>query len=185
MNSIERDVERGIRYATIAVFVVGIRRWNPSVLVNAVVAFVGTYFPDIVERRYDVEFRSWQRVYMEIAMLTHAVGMLGPYEDIWWWDHLTHTHSATILASFVYAASRRRGCDPRPRVLATVVFIGVLWEAMEHIIHAVAERLGFEPLLIPYGKSDTFFDIIFDLGGALLVLAFGDTLLENVTDPTA
>jgi hypothetical protein len=116
---------------------------------NAVVAFVGTYLPDIVERRYNIEFRSWQRIYTKTAMLTHAIGMLGPYEDIWWWDHLTHTHSATILGSFVYVTSHRRGRDPRLRVVAGVVFIGVLWEVMEYMIHVIAERLDLEPLLIP------------------------------------
>ncbi|WP_458189856.1 hypothetical protein [Haladaptatus sp. NG-WS-4] len=182
-NSFERDVERGIRYAIIAVFLEGVRRWNLSVVVNAATAFVATFFPDVVERRYGVEFRPWQRIYTETAMFTHAFGMLGPYDDIWWWDHLTHTHSATILGGFVYAASHRRGHDPSPRVFGVVVVAGVLWEVMEYVIHAVAKRVGLEPLLVPYGRSDTLLDILFDLGGALLVIAFGGGLLRNLTHP--
>lgn len=175
----ERAFERGVRYALLGVFVVGLRRRSPGAVVNAALSLAATYLPRIVERRYEVAFRPWQRAYAEAAMLTHAVGMLGPYENTRWWDHLTHTHSATLLAGLVHAAARRRGRDPRPRVVAVVVSVGLLWELMEHAIHAVAGRLGLEPLLIPYGRTDTVLDLVFDLLGALLVLAFGDVLLRN------
>ncbi|QLG28134.1 hypothetical protein HUG10_11495 [Halorarum halophilum] len=175
----EQVAERGIRFALLGVFLVGLRRRSPGAVVNAVLALAATYLPGVLERRYDVAFRPWQRAYADAAMLTHAVGMLGPYEDVWWWDHLTHTHSATLLAGIVHAATRRRGRDPRPRVVAVIVFVGLLWELMEHAIHWVARRFGLEPILIPYGKTDTLLDLAFDLLGALLVLTFGDTLLRN------
>ena len=175
----ERTAERGIKYALLGVAVLGVRRRSPGAVANAVLALAATYLPGVLERRYDVAFRPWQRAYADAAMLTHAVGMLGPYEDVWWWDHLTHTHSATLLAGIVHVATRRRGRDPRPRVIAVVVSVGLGWELMEHAIHWVARRLGFEPLLVPYGRTDTFFDLVFDLLGALLVLTFGDTLLRN------
>lgn len=179
----ERAAERGIRCALLGVLVLGVRRRNPGAVVNALVALAATFLPGVVEWRYDVAFRPWQRAYAEAAMLTHAVGMLGPYEDTWWWDHLTHTHSATLLAGVVYVAARRRGRDPRPRVVAVVVAVGALWELVEHVIHAVARRLGLEPVLIPYGRTDTVLDLAFDLLGALLVLAFGDSLLGNFLGP--
>ena len=178
-TSVDRDVERGIRYALVGVFVAGVRDRNPGAVVNAAAALAATFLPDLFERRYDVEFRPWQRVYTQAAMLTHAVGMLGPYEETWWWDHLTHTHSATLLAGLVHAVSRRRGHDPRPRVLGAVVGVGVLWELMEYVIHAVAEHLGFDPVLVPYGRTDTMLDLVFDLVGALVVVAFGDRLLSE------
>jgi hypothetical protein len=175
----ERVAERGIRYALLGVAVLGVRRRNPGAVVNALVALAATFLPAVVEWRYDVSFRPWQRAYAEAAMLTHAVGMLGPYDDTWWWDHLTHTHSATLLAGVVHAVTRRRGRDPRPRVVAAVVVVGTLWELMEYAIHAVADRLGLEPILISYGREDTMLDLCFDLLGGLLVLAFGDSLLAN------
>lgn len=179
LTSAARTVERAIRHAILAVFVVGFRRRNPGAVVNALAAFTGTFLPTIVERRYGVEFRSWQRVYMGTAMVTHAVGMLGPYDDTWWWDHLTHTLSATVLGGVVYAVAHRRGRDPRPRVLGVVAVGGLLWELFEYAIHAVADRLGFEPILVHYSMHDTLFDLVFDLLGALLVVAFGDRLLGN------
>jgi hypothetical protein len=180
----ERRAERGIRYALLAMFVVGLQRRDPSAAANAVFAAIGTYLPDFVERAYGIELRPWQRVYVQFAMITHAIGMLGPYDDIWWWDHLTHTHSASILAGAVFAISRRRGRDPRPRVVAAVACLGLLWEIVEYAVHTVGKRLGFEPILVSYGKKDTAFDLVFDLLGALLVLAFGDRLLGELTTNT-
>ncbi|WP_246998309.1 hypothetical protein [Halosolutus gelatinilyticus] len=177
--SISRDAERGIRLGLLAVFVAGCRRRNPGAIANALLAFVATYCPAVVERRYGVEFRPWQRVYVEAAMITHAAGMLGPYDDVWWWDHVTHAHSATLLGGLVFASARRRDRNPRPRVIAVVSCVGILWELVEYAIHAAANRLGFEPLLVSYGKTDTALDLVFNLVGALLVLAFGDRVLEN------
>jgi hypothetical protein len=174
LTAVARAVERGIRYAIAVVFVVGLRRRNPGAVVNAVVALAATYLPGTIERRHGIEFRPWQRVYAQVAMLTHAVGMLGPYDDVWWWDHLTHTHTATLLGGVVHAAARRRGEDPAPRVLAVVVICGLLWELAEYCIHAAATRLDREPLLVSYGRTDTLYDLVFDLVGALFVLVLGD-----------
>ncbi|AEH39354.1 hypothetical protein [Halopiger xanaduensis] len=178
--SIVRQAERGIRCALLVVFALGVRRRDPGAVVNAIVAAIGTYLPDLAERTYGVDIRPWQRVYVQVAMITHAIGMLGPYDDVWWWDHLTHTHSSSILAGVVFASSRRRGRDPRPRVVAVVACLGLLWEIVEYAVHAAGRRLGVEPVLVSYGKKDTVLDLVFDLVGAVLVLAFGDRVLGNL-----
>jgi hypothetical protein len=179
-RSATKTANRCIRYTILAVLSVGIRQRNWGAVVNAIIAIVGTYLPEIVERRADVELSPWQRTYARVAMATHSVGMVGPYEDTWWWDHLTHTHSATILAGAVHVLSRRRGQDPRLRVLAAVGCAGVLWEIVEYTIHRTAARFGLEPILVPYGKRDTALDLCFNALGALLVVAFGDSLLGNL-----
>lgn len=173
--------EQWIRYAIVAVFVAGVRRRNPGAVANAAVSLAVSYLPGTIERRYGVEFRPWQRVYAVTAMFTHSLGMLGPYDDMWWWDHLTHAHTATLLGGLVHAGARRRGFDPRPRVIAAVVVCGTLWELVEYAIHAVARRLGVEPILVSYGRRDTALDLLFNLVGALLVLVLGDPLLRNFT----
>jgi hypothetical protein len=171
--------ERAIRVGIVGVLVVGVRRRDPGAVVNAALALVGSYLPDVVERRYPVRFRPWQRVYTEAAMLTHAVGMLGPYDDVWWWDHLTHVHSATLLGGVTHAVARRAGLDPRPRVVAGVVGGGALWEVVEYASHWLSRRVGLDPVLVSYGRVDTALDLVFDLLGALVVVALGDGLLEN------
>ena len=180
-NAIVRIIERGTRYGLLAVFGEGLRRRDPGAVINGVVALGATFFPDFVEARYDVTFRPWQRVYAGIAMLAHAVGMLGPYDETWWWDHVTHILSATLLSGFVHTAARRRGRDPAPRVLGAIVSGGVVWEILEYAIHALSRRLGIEPVLVTYGARDTLLDLVFDLIGALLVVAFGDRFLGDVT----
>ncbi|WP_231188255.1 hypothetical protein [Haladaptatus sp. DYF46] len=176
-----QKVKRSIKGAIVAVFIAGVRRWNPGAIVNAAVGLVVAYLPDIIEGKYDVEFRPWQRVYTEIAMLMHAVGMLGPYDDTWWWDHFTHTLSASLLGGAVYVAAQRCGRDSQRSVLVAIVGGGILWEVMEYTIHGLTDRLGLEPVLIPYSARDTIVDLFFNLLGALLVLLFGDRLLQNFT----
>ncbi|ELY64988.1 hypothetical protein [Natrinema versiforme] len=176
----ERAVERGVRAGLVAVVIAGVRRRDPGAVVNAVVGFAATYAPVAVERVFGLEFRPWQRAYVDVAMLTHAVGMLGPYDDVWWWDHLTHAHSSTLVGGLAFAAARRRDENPRPRVVATVAVAGCCWELFEYAIHATAKRLGVEPVLVTYGKRDTALDLVFNFVGAAVVLLLGDRALENV-----
>lgn len=182
-TSAVRATLRGIRGGIVGVLVEGIRRRNPGAVVNGAVSFALSFLPRLVERRYDVEFSPWQRTYLSSAMLAHAVGMLGLYDDErwWWWDHLTHTLSSTLLGGIVHVVAVRRGRDPRRAVGAAVVGGGLCWEALEYGIHAVTERLGIDPVLVPYSARDTALDLLFDLVGGALVVAFGDRLLDNLT----
>ena len=180
-SSIVRAFERAVRIAILAVFGAGLRQRNWGAVVNAVLGFVAASLPDLLERRYGVEFRPWQRLYAGTAMLAHAIGMLGPYDDQGWWDHVTHTLSATLLGGTVHVAATRRGRDPGPLVLAAVGVGGVVWELLEYAVHAVSDRLGVESVLVPYSARDTALDLVFNFVGAALVLAFGDRLLRNFT----
>lgn len=175
--------DRSIEGATLGVVVEGLRRRDPNAVVNGAFMFAATFLPDVVEDRYDVEFRPWQRVYVDVAMLAHAAGLLGPYDDTWWYDHVTHTLSATLLGGVVHVAARRRERDdPGRDVLVAVVGGGLLWEAMEYTVHTVSEWLGIEPMLVYYGRWDTVEDLVFDLVGAATVALFGDRLLDNFVE---
>lgn len=179
--AVTRTAKRSIKGATLAVLVEGLRHRSPNAIVNAILMFAATYLPDIAEQLYDVEFRLWQQVYVEVTMLAHAVGFLGPYDDIWWWDHITHILSATLLGGCIHVAARRRGRDPERDVLASIVGGGLLWEGLEYTIHRLSDRIGVESLLVYYGPRDTLNDLLSNLVGALLVLVFGDRLLRNFT----
>jgi hypothetical protein len=173
--------ERSVKGATLAAFVEGLRQRNLNAIVNAILMFLATHLPDIVEQGCDVRFQPWQRVYTEITMLAHAAGFLGPYDDTWWWHHLTHVLSATFLGGGVHVVARRRDHNPTRAVLASIVGSGILWGGMEYSIHRLSDRFGVEPLLVYYGPSDTIKDLLFNLLGALLVLVFGDRFLRNFT----
>ena len=173
------ETERGLRAAIVTVCVAGVRDRNPGAIANGLITLACSYLPDVIERRWGVEFRPWQRLYVEGGMLAHAVGMLGPYDDVWWWDHLTHTVSATILGGIVHVVVRRRGRDPRSLVLGAVGGGGVLWELGEYAVHFLSRRVGLDPLLVSYGPLDSVLDVAFDFLGASLVVGFGDRLLGN------
>jgi hypothetical protein len=74
-------IERAIRTGIAVFFAEGLRTQSPGAVVNALVAFGGAHLPAILERCRTVELRLWQRIYVETAMLTHAAGMLGPYDE--------------------------------------------------------------------------------------------------------
>jgi hypothetical protein len=61
-----------------------------------------------------------------------------------------------------------------------VLGLGVLWEVVEYLAHGLSRRIGIEPVLVSYGRLDTVLDLLFDLLGALVVVALGDRLLDNV-----
>lgn len=178
-SSSVQTAQRGVRTTILGACALGLRRGNSGAVVNGVVALATSFLPDVIERRFGVEFRGWQRVYAESAMLAHTAGMLGLYEGTWWWDHLTHTLSATLLGGTVHAAARRSDRDPQPWTLGVIVGGGVLWEILEYAVHGITDRLGLDPVLIPYSARDTAVDLLFNLLGALLVIAFGDRFLRN------
>jgi len=114
-----------------------------------------------------------------VAGLLHMLGMVGWYDTIWWWDHVTHTVSAALIATIVYAWLLVVGLDSPTTVpvdpkLATVgltLLAGVVWELVEWALRLLSRRLGIERLVKHYGRYDTPLDILFDVVGAVLVVA--------------
>lgn len=115
--------------------------------------------------------------WIALASLLHAIGMLGVYESVWWWDHLTHTVSAALVAALVYAGALATvgdtaGLSTSPGLLTVSVtlLIGVVWEGLELVARDIGERLDVEPVLVHYGWLDTGLDLVFDVVGAVLVV---------------
>jgi hypothetical protein len=180
------------RVATAVALLAGVRRRDPTVVVNGVLSLVFAALPGYLARAYGVRFRPWQRAWISTAGLVHTLGMLGPYDRIWWWDHLAHTLSGVVIAG-VADVSVRAGAErgdsaatlrrSRASYVAGITLgFGILWECFEYVVHAVADRLGFEPLLVHYGRLDAVADVLFDLLGAALVLGFGRWGLSNVVE---
>ena len=187
-----RIVDAALQLGIAAVFVAGVRRLNPSVVVNACLSAVFALLPGVLERSHGVPFRPGQRLWISTAALVHAVGMLGPYDRIWWWDHLAHTLTGVVVAGtadvyFQRVVAGAVDAPDRGRVRAWFVVgatlgFGLFWELVEYVIHVLARRVGFEPLLVHYGRFDTAADLLFDVLGAGLVVAFGRVALADVAD---
>jgi len=174
--------DRALRAAILAVVAEGVRQRNPGAVANGLVAFVATFLPGVLGRRLGLALGPAHRVWVSSAMLLHAAGMLGPYDDTWWWDHVTHTLSSSIVGAAAYLVARRRGRDPTRAVVGATLGLGVLWEALEYAIHRAFRRVGLDPLLVNYGRKDTALDLAYDAVGALLVLTVGRSALDDAIE---
>ncbi|WP_225935458.1 hypothetical protein [Halobaculum magnesiiphilum] len=186
----------------VAMGVVAIRRADAAAVINAAFALtvalvpagVAAVAPTAVAEAMSAtpELSLW----LALAGFLHVVGMLGWYDTVRWWDHLTHTLSAGLLASLVYgslvAVSRSSGPVFWPGGLAgaTIGFVfalGVFWEIGELLARDIADWLDIEPVLVHYGWRDTALDLVFDVVGALLVVGVDLRLFVEVAavSPTA
>lgn len=176
----------------------GLRRHDVAIVVNAVASLVAVVIPQCIELlapvllSVSVSFRPLLSVWIGVAGFLHMIGMIGWYDTVWWWDHVTHTVSAALIAALLYAWLLVVEVDTRPFVLtasptvAAVVLTlatGVLWEVVEQAVRLVCERLGIERILKRYGRLDTPLDIVFDGVGALLVVTTDFQLLVPLFEP--
>ncbi len=156
-----------------------LRRRHAAAAVNAAVALAASLVPVVAlpvvapGAGVDPALVSWTAA----AGFLHVVGVLGFYDERWWWDHLTHTVSAALVAALAYAGllvvppATRLGVPAAPAAVALTLLAGVFWELVEVHARAAGDRLGLESMLARYGPSDTPLDLLFDLVGAVLVAA--------------
>jgi len=156
-----------------------------AIVVNAVASLAAVWISQCIELLapvlfwVSVSFRPLLSVWIGVAGCLHMIGMIGWYDTVWWWDHVTHTVSAALIAALLYAWLLVGGVDMRlfvltasPAVAAVVLTLatGVLWEVVDQAVRLVCERLGIERVLKQYRWLDTPLDIVFDGVGALLVV---------------
>jgi hypothetical protein len=178
-----RAATRAVQAAILAVFCLGVLRRRPSVAVNAALALCVTLLPGLLERRTDATVAPREAFVVAGAVFLHAVGMVGLYESVRWWDHLTHTLSAAVVATVGYVGARTveartpalylPGVALAGYVLVFTLAAGVVWELLEFLARGVAAATGVEPVLVTYGAADTVLDLVFDAVGAVLAAAYG------------
>jgi hypothetical protein len=150
-------------------------------VVNAAVGLGVTVLPAVLRRDYRIALDPVLTLWVTLAAFLHAVGMMGPYDSVWWWDHLTHAFSAGFVAAVGYALTRTidRHVDSitlPASFLFVYVFLftvaaGVGWEVLEFLARTLASTLGMEAVLIQYSLEDTMLDLVFDMLGAVVVTA--------------
>lgn len=188
-----------LQLAIVAVLLEAVRRRHVPAAFNAVLALGVALLPafgsllSTLGTIGDVSYGPALPLWLGVAGFLHAFGMLGAYDQVWWWDHLTHTVSASLLAALVYAglivaAAHSSGAwIPDGGVwavtLALVFVVGVLWELIELGARLLAEYLELEPMLVHYGRYDTVLDLGFDLVGALLVVTFDIRVFVGLAAP--
>lgn len=168
------------------VFHVAYRESNAPAMINAFVSFLLVLVPLLVDGIADVLYgiplglTPGLSLWIAVAGVAHSYGMLGPYDEIWWWDHLTHTLSAALIAALIYAgvlvstdhlSISADGSLVWAVVLLLTLLAGVFWELIELLARDVGRQFGVPPVLEHYGRRDTVLDLLFDVVGAVGVLA--------------
>jgi len=165
---------------------IGLLSRNLQAIVNGIASAIAAALPTLTE--FAIAFRSGADVafgpglsaWIAVAGFLHMLGMLGWYDAVRWWDHLTHSVSAALIAAVVYASLQvpsalgSRVTDPYA-ALFTVLFTlgaGVVWEFLELAARDLSTYLDRPPVLEYYGLRDTVLDMVFNGIGAVVVVAF-------------
>ncbi len=185
--------------ALVGMLFVGVDRGNVGIVVNTGVALAVTQLPPLLERDYQIPMDPRLTLWITTAVFLHAFGTVGLpgatrtlYSQVWWWDHVTHALSASLVAAAGYATVRALdehadGVHLPPRfvsafILLFVLAFGVLWEVLEFVIALSADAVGGDAVLTQYGLEDTMLDLVFNTIGALVVALWGGAYLTGVTD---
>jgi hypothetical protein len=181
---------RAMQAVIAGILLVGLWERSIAVVVNAVLALAITFLPALLRRDWDVHLDTGLTLWVTLAVLLHTVGMLGFYVTVPWWDNVTHTLSATIVAGVGYATARALDehtdaiyLPPQFLFVYILLFtmaLGVLWEVLEFGAHALTDLIGVEAVLIQYSLEDTLVDLVFDFVGAVLVALFGTQRLQSL-----
>lgn len=193
----QRQATRGMMVVIVLILALGILTGSPGVIVNTGVGLLVTQLPSLLERDYGIVLDPALTLWITTAVLLHAVGVIGlPWSDvnfyasIWWWDHLTHALSSSIVAAVGYTTVRaldRHSADisipPQFMFVFILLFVlafGVAWEVLEFSITLVAEATGNSTILTQFGLNDTMLDLVFDTIGAVIVAIWGTAHLNDV-----
>ncbi|ESP89657.1 hypothetical protein [Candidatus Halobonum tyrrellensis] len=187
-----RRLSRLLQAALAVMFVVGVATAYVALAVNAVLALAVTFVPNLLRRDVNVALGPGVTLAVAVAAFLHVVGMAGPYEHVWWWDHMTHALSATMVAAAAWVAVHALNefseevYIPEPFlsvwVLLFTLAAGVGWELAEFAARALSGWAGVEPILVQYSVDDTLFDLVFDAVGAVVVSVAGGRRLRPLVD---
>lgn len=193
MTGLAADAALVLQAGLVLAVLEGLRRRNVPAVVNGLVALGVALLPAGLQAVSDVPIGPELPLWIAVAGLVHAVGMLGLYDTLWWWDHLAHAVSAALVTALTYAAVLSVAetipfgpLGPSGVVLVTiwlVLAVAVGWELLEVLARHVAERYEMGPLLVIYGPYDSLFDLAFNLVGAGLVLFMDLRLFVPLFEP--
>jgi hypothetical protein len=169
--------------AILLTLVVAVRRRDVAAAINSVVAVAVVAVPFVLPAVAGPDAPTTLALWLAVAALLHAVGMLGPYDSVRWWDIVTHFASASFVAALWYAGALV-GDVPWPAVTAVLLtFVaGLWWELLELVARELGEALEIEPVLVHYGRRDTLVDLAVDVVGAVAVVVLDVRAFVSVVD---
>ena len=196
-ESTQRRAAWFMEIGLIGMFFIGLDRGNVGIVVNAAVALGVAQLPPILKRDYGIPMDPALTLWITGAVFLHALGTVGLpgstlsfYRSVWWYDHVTHALSASVVAAAGYVTARAfdRHDDSLylpPRfmvvfVLLLTIAFGVFWEVLEFAIGGISALVGSGSVLTQYGLEDTMLDLVFDSIGAVVVAIWGTAHLTDV-----
>ncbi len=208
----QRRLAWAMEVGLVAMFAVGVWLGNVGIIVNAGISLLVAQLPPILERDYHIPMDVALTLWLTTAVFLHALGTIPLPTDVvdivvsvpdgrayvtlygsgGWWDHLTHSLSASVVAGVGYATARAFDVHSEdiylpPQfmfvyLLLFVVAFGVFWEVIEFAIGESARLFGVGSVLTQYGLQDTMLDLVFNLLGGLVVAVWGTAYLTDVVD---
>ena len=188
----QRRLTRLMQLVLVGILAYGVAFGQPKAISNGVIALVITFIPAALERSYDFPIDPWLGLWITLAVFLHTVGSAGLYDQIGWWDHVTHAMSASLVAGVGYTFARAVDIHSDEihfphrfffvYVVVVVLSFGVVWELFEFLLDAAAGATGIEMPLAQHGLDDTVRDLVFNSIGALLVAALGQAHLSDVAE---
>ena len=185
----KRQATRGLQLILAGLVVYGLVTVDVGLLVNATVGLAVTFVPALLRRDFSVPMDPGLTLWITFAVLLHAIGTLGPYRQIGWYDQVAHLVSAGVVAAVGYAAVRavdihddRVEIPPRFMFVFILVFVmafGVFWEILEFAIERTAELLGVGAPLTQFGVDDVVLDLLADAVGGLVIALWGTAYLSD------
>ncbi|WP_049971722.1 hypothetical protein [Haladaptatus cibarius] len=173
-DSQERVIVRVLQGVLFGFLVFGLTTGQLSMTITSGIALGVTLFPAILRREYGYAMDAGLVLWITIAMILHTAGSLSLYSQYQWYDEVTHTVSATIVAGIGYASFRALELHSDAidvpsefRTIFIVVFVlamGIFWEILEFALGG---------LITVYGVDDIVTDMIFNTVGALIVAIWG------------
>lgn len=198
----QKQATRFMELSLIGIIAIGLDRGNLGIVVNGAIALAATELPAVLERDYDLPMDAGLTLWLTAAVFLHALGTVGIpgsglsfYKGLWWWDHLTHTLSASVVAAVGYTTVRAidehsDAVELTPRftfvfILLFTIAFGVFWEVLEFVIGGAAALTGTTSVLTQYGLEDTMMDLIFDTLGGVVVAIWGSAYLSDMVGAVA
>ena len=170
----ETRLVRGLQLALVAIAAYGLVTINAGAAVPAIIGLGITFVPALLRREYGYAMDSGLVLWITVAVFLHSVGTLGVYEQYQWYDEITHTVSAALIAALGYAAFRALELHSDDvevpeafRGVFIVVFVlafAIAWEVLE---------FAMGDLIPVYGIDDIVTDMIANTVGAVIVAVWG------------
>jgi hypothetical protein len=193
----QRRLTRVMQLSLVGMLFIGIERGSTGIIVNTGIGVLVAQLPAFLERDYEIPLDAGLTLWITAAVWLHALGTVGLpgaeanfYATIWWWDHVTHALSSSIVAAAGYTTVRSLDqhsddihIPPRFMFVFILLFVlafGVLWEVIEFAVSEGAAMLGTDTVLTQYGLDDTMLDLVFDTVGAVIVAIWGTAHLTDV-----